>query len=215
MVTSLLEHGKIVTTLPRAKEVRRIADRMITLAKDGSLHARRQALSIIKDKDTAKKLFEHWGQKFEGRPGGYCRIIKMGERKGDGAFMSVVEMATESIARPKAGKKMKEGAPTVEAIIPEAKPEIIEESTVAEEIAEGKETVQETPEETASEVTEQAEAGEVAEEIKAEEMVSEEEVQETAEDTSSEEEAKAAEESPQQEESQRPETEKAQTKEES
>lgn len=138
MMISLLDHGRIITTVPRAKEVRRITDKMITLAKDGSLHARRQAFAVIKDRKVLGKLFDEWGQKFEGRSGGYSRIIKMGQRRGDGAFLSVIEMATESLERPKAKLKGKKVSPSVapvpssETIIPEAKPEVIEEKVASE-----------------------------------------------------------------------------------
>jgi len=92
MVTSLFEHDRIVTTTPKAKEARRIADKMITLAKKGDLHARRQALSYIRSKDVVAKLFEVIRQQFVERNGGYTRIIQTGVRHGDAAPMAILEL---------------------------------------------------------------------------------------------------------------------------
>ena len=85
MVTSLLREEKIQTTDPKAKELRRWVDRVITLGKEGSLHARRQALAIIQDKTVVHKLFDTIAARFQNRPGGYTRIIKIGRRHGDAA----------------------------------------------------------------------------------------------------------------------------------
>lgn len=92
MVTSLLEHERIVTTTPKAKEVRRIADKMITLAKRGDLHARRQALSFVRDKDVVAKLFGDLKDAYMNRNGGYTRIIRTGNRYGDAAPMAILEL---------------------------------------------------------------------------------------------------------------------------
>jgi large subunit ribosomal protein L17 len=92
MVTSLFEHERIVTTTPKAKEARRIADKMITLAKRGDLHAKRQALSYIRSKDVVAKLFDVIQLKFIGRNGGYTRIIQTGVRQGDAAAMAILEL---------------------------------------------------------------------------------------------------------------------------
>ncbi len=92
MVTSLLDHELIETTDAKAKELRRVADRMITLAKRGDLHARRQALSVIKDKRVTAKLFEELADRYRGRPGGYTRVLKTRVRTGDAAAMSIVEL---------------------------------------------------------------------------------------------------------------------------
>jgi len=105
MVTSLLRHGRIVTTVPRAKEVRRVADKMVTLAKRSSLHARRQAFSVIRDRKVVSKLFDEWGQEFADRNGGYTRIVRIGPRRGDAAMMSIVELATDSLEKPKPQRK--------------------------------------------------------------------------------------------------------------
>lgn len=92
MVTSLLEHERIVTTTPKAKEVRRVAERMITLAKRGDLHARRQALSFIRDKKVVAKLFSELKDEYMDRNGGYTRIIRTGNRIGDAASMAILEL---------------------------------------------------------------------------------------------------------------------------
>ncbi|NPV91713.1 MAG: 50S ribosomal protein L17 [Firmicutes bacterium] len=91
-VTSLLKEEKIQTTETRAKEVNRLAEKMITLGKRGDLHARRQALAFITDEDVVKKLFDTIGPKYAERSGGYTRIIKGGYRRGDGAPMAVIEL---------------------------------------------------------------------------------------------------------------------------
>ena len=98
MVTSLLEHESIVTTDARAKALRSLADKMITLGKRGDLHARRQALSVIRSKDVTQSLFNDIAPRFVDRQGGYTRIIKKGIRPGDGASMSVIELVDK---RPK------------------------------------------------------------------------------------------------------------------
>jgi len=92
LITSLLRDEKIRTTDPKAKELRRWADRVITLGKEGSLHARRQALGIVQDKAVVRKLFDTLGPRFKDRPGGYTRIIKIGWRRGDAAAISMIEL---------------------------------------------------------------------------------------------------------------------------
>ena len=92
MVTSLLSEEKITTTHTRAKELRRSAERMITFAKRGDLHARRQVLRFVADKQVVSKLFDELGPRYKGRSGGYTRIVKLGPRRGDGTFMSIIEL---------------------------------------------------------------------------------------------------------------------------
>ena len=92
MVTSLFEHERIVTTKEKAKELRPIAEKMITLAKRGDLHARRQALSYIRSKDIVEKLFTDIQEQFAERKGGYTRILQTGVRKGDNASMAIIEL---------------------------------------------------------------------------------------------------------------------------
>lgn len=92
MVTSVLDHERIVTTTMKAKEVRRVVDQMITLGKRGDLHARRQALSFIQDKRVVAKLFEKLRAEYMDRNGGYTRIIQTGNRVGDAAPMAILEL---------------------------------------------------------------------------------------------------------------------------
>ncbi|MBU1337584.1 MAG: 50S ribosomal protein L17 [Acidobacteria bacterium] len=92
LITSFLEKERITTTLAKAKTVRPLAEKMITLGRTNSLHARRRALQVIYKSDVAKKLFDDIGPRFSERPGGYTRIIKMGPRAGDGAEMAILEM---------------------------------------------------------------------------------------------------------------------------
>ena len=92
MVTLLLEKGKIVTTVARAKEVRSAAEKMITLGKAGTLHTKRQVYGYITKEDVAKKLFDDIAPKYADKNGGYTRIIKIGPRRGDAAEMAVIEL---------------------------------------------------------------------------------------------------------------------------
>ena len=92
MITSLLRDEKIKTTDAKAKELRRWADRVITLGKQGSLHARRQVLAVVQDKAVVRKLFDTIAPRFKDRPGGYTRIVKIGIRRGDAAPVSIIEL---------------------------------------------------------------------------------------------------------------------------
>jgi len=92
LATALIKHEQIVTTLPKAKDLRRVADRLITLAKKGDLHARRLAFSRIRDEAMVAKLFETLGPRYAARPGGYTRVLKAGFRYGDSAPMAVIEL---------------------------------------------------------------------------------------------------------------------------
>ena len=92
LAIALFKHEQIATTLPKAKELRRVADRLITLAKRGDLHARRLAFSRIRDEATVAKLFDTLGPRYAERPGGYTRVMKAGFRYGDSAPMAVIEL---------------------------------------------------------------------------------------------------------------------------
>jgi large subunit ribosomal protein L17 len=107
LITSLLRDERIQTTDPKAKEVRRWADRVITLGKQGSLHARRQALGIVCDKAIVRKLFDTLAARFKDRPGGYTRIIKIRRRRGDAAPISLIELvgSVDNAAAPSGGRK--------------------------------------------------------------------------------------------------------------
>lgn len=102
MVTSLLNHERITTTDARAKELRKLVERMITLGKRGDLHARRQAMQVIREKAVVAKLFDRIAPRYQERPGGYTRIIKLSHRHGDNAPMSLIELVEEEFtAKPK------------------------------------------------------------------------------------------------------------------
>jgi large subunit ribosomal protein L17 len=102
MVTSLFAHEKITTTDIRAKELRKIAEKMITLGKRGDIHARRQAMQVIRDRKVVGKLFDLVAPRYKDRPGGYTRIIKLGQRTGDNASLSLIELVEEEFtAKPR------------------------------------------------------------------------------------------------------------------
>lgn len=105
MVTSLLNHERIYTTVTKAKEMRRWAEWMITLGKHGDLHSRRQALSVIREKSVVYKVFEDLAKRYQNRPGGYTRIVKVGFRRGDASPMCLLELVTEGQEREKGKKK--------------------------------------------------------------------------------------------------------------
>ena len=92
MVTDLLRHGQIKTTVAKAKEIRPLAEKMVTLAKGGTLHDRRRAAAFITDQRVLKTVFEELGPRFMDRPGGYTRITRLGARAGDAAEMAVIEL---------------------------------------------------------------------------------------------------------------------------
>lgn len=169
MVTDLFRFDKIKTTDTRAKELRRIAEKLITLAKDGSLHKRRQAAAYIRDNEVLKKLFDVIAPKFKDRPGGYTRIIKLGFRRGDNSPISIIELVEEEFkpgkkkkakaapkkqettAKAKSGKK--ESAEEL-GLIEEEKAAEAPETPAAEAAAEEPASASETPaEETAPEAT--------------------------------------------------------------
>ncbi len=92
LTTAVLEHGSVLTTEARAKETRRFVERMVTLGKRGTLHARRQALAFIYDDDVVRELFDDIAPRYAERPGGYTRVVKLVQRKGDGAKMARLEL---------------------------------------------------------------------------------------------------------------------------
>jgi large subunit ribosomal protein L17 len=97
MSAALIKHEQIVTTLPKAKDLRPIVEKLITLAKRGDLHARRQAIAQIKDQDQVKKLFAVLGDRYKDRQGGYIRILKAGFRYGDNAPLAVIEFVDRDV----------------------------------------------------------------------------------------------------------------------
>ena len=107
LASALIKHEQIATTLPKAKELRRVTDRLITLAKRGDLHARRLAFARIRDEAMVAKLFDTLGSRYAGRPGGYTRVMKAGFRYGDAAPMAVIEL----VDRDTAAKGLNSGPP--------------------------------------------------------------------------------------------------------
>jgi large subunit ribosomal protein L17 len=97
LATALLEHERIITTEPKAKELRRIADKLVTLGKRGNLHARRQALQVVQSNAVVQKLFNEIAPRLAERQGGYTRILRVGYRPGDAAAMAVIELVDSKI----------------------------------------------------------------------------------------------------------------------
>ncbi len=106
LLHSLFVHDRITTTLAKAKELRRVADKMITLAKRGDLHARRQALAVLQNKELVRKLFKEAQERFGDRQGGYTRIVRVGPRRGDAAMMAIVELVAEKLEHKRSKKKI-------------------------------------------------------------------------------------------------------------
>lgn len=135
MVTSFLEHERITTTDTRAKELRKVVERMITLGKRGELHARRQALKVIRDEKVVAKLFDMIAPRYQERPGGYTRIIKLNNRQGDNAPMSVIELVEEEFTpktKVKAPVDVQPVAAPAEEVTEETVEEVAEEPAAAE-----------------------------------------------------------------------------------
>ena len=156
LATALFEHGSITTTEAKAKRLRPLAERLITLAKRGDLHARRRVLAVIRDKGVVHELFAEIGPRYATRPGGYTRITKIGPRKGDNAPMAVIELveplaeavvaeatgAAKRAAKEKAAKEAPAAAVAAEVVeeAPEAVDAVEAEAAVAEETVEAVET---------------------------------------------------------------------------
>lgn len=140
MVTSLLKYERIKTTDQKAKELRGWADHIITLAKQGDLHARRQALSIVTEKNVVHKVFEEAPKRFAAVSGGYTRVIKLGRRRGDAAMMSLIELVSPETKQPKKKQKATKPAPAKETVaetaVEEAPVEATKEATPAPEAVE-------------------------------------------------------------------------------
>jgi large subunit ribosomal protein L17 len=139
LATALFTHGAITTTETKAKRLRPLAERLVTFAKRGDLHARRRVMTIIRDKSAVHKLFTEIAPQVDLREGGYTRIIKTGYRKGDNAPMAVIELVLEPVNPKPKTKKAKPEAEKPAA----AAPEVVEE-VVAADIAEGAEEATET-----------------------------------------------------------------------
>ena len=145
LATALFEHGKITTTEARARRLRPVAERLITFAKRGDLHARRQVLTVVTDKTVVKSLFDDIGPSYATRQGGYTRITKIGPRKGDNAPMAVIELVTEAAAaKPQRRRARRPAAATAGAT--SAAATAVAEDTDADESAIDEATVDETGE---------------------------------------------------------------------
>jgi large subunit ribosomal protein L17 len=132
MVTSLFKHQRIRTTDAKAKELRRWADNLITLAKRGDLHARRQALSIVREKEVVHKLFAEAAELYGGRSGGYTRVVKLGRRPGDAAPISLIELVSPIDGKKKKTKKKKKAKTPTTKKVAEKKRTIKKEESVEE-----------------------------------------------------------------------------------
>lgn len=115
MATSLFQHGRIVTTLPKAKRLRPLAERLITFAKRGDLHSRRRVLRVIRNKSVVHMLFAQIAEQMKQREGGYTRIVKMAPRRGDTAPQAIIELVVEPVSPKKAVVKEAESAAKVAA----------------------------------------------------------------------------------------------------
>lgn len=120
MVVSLLIHEQIKTTLPKAKELRRFADKMVSLGKKGTLHARRQAFSFLRDDAAVKKLFDGLADRYKERNGGYTRVLKAGFRYGDNAPLAFIELVDRDTAAKGAGDRDRVAAEEAELVAAEA-----------------------------------------------------------------------------------------------
>ena len=162
LATALFEHGRITTTEAKAKRLRPLAERLITFAKRGDLSARRRVLTVVRDKDVVHVLFTEIGPRYQTRPGGYTRIVKVGPRKGDNAPMAIIELveplaeqvvaeatgATKRAAKEKAAKEPTKAAAAAATEAP------ADETAVEETVVE--DTAVDTPAETAVEETVEA-----------------------------------------------------------
>ena len=188
MLASLFTHNRINTTVVRAKELRRWADKMITCAKIGDLHNRRKAIAVVRDIEAVRILFEEIAPKFKERPGGYTRIVKLKNRKGDGAEICFIELVEEELT-PKtkaapAKKEVKAEAPAEEAVEAETTEE--EKAEAPAEVETTEEVKAEAPAEV--ETTEEVKAEAPAEEA---ETVEEEKAEAPAEEKASEDKEKS------------------------
>jgi large subunit ribosomal protein L17 len=151
LATSLFEHGRITTTEAKARVLRPVAERLITKAKKGDLHNRRQVLRTIRDKGVVHALFEEIAPRFAERPGGYTRITKIGPRKGDNAPMAVIELVTEAYApKPRSTRKSAQSSAQSSTPAADAPAEVTDEAT-------------EEPTDASAEAAEPAESAEAAE----------------------------------------------------
>ena len=166
LATALFEHGRITTTEARARRLRPVAERLITISKKGDLHARRRVLTVIRNKDVVHTLFAEIGPRYENREGGYTRIVKIGPRKGDNAPMAVIELV-EALDAARAAEGVARRAAKEAEMAAAAK--------AAEEAKAAKAAAAEAPEETVvDDVVADSGSDEVAEDVESESMNTEE-----------------------------------------
>jgi len=149
MLVSLLQHERIKTTLAKGKELRGWADRIISLGKQGTLHARRRAFALLRDEGIVKRLFDQIAPKFKDREGGYTRIYRLGWRQGDAAPLSLVELVTFAHPEEKKKSTITKAKEVLEKVTPKKKEKL-------EKIEKGKEKVKEKPKEKPKEKVEKA-----------------------------------------------------------
>jgi large subunit ribosomal protein L17 len=147
LATALFTHGRIQTTETKAKRLRPLAERLVTFAKRGDLHARRRVMTIVRDKTAVHKLFMEIAPLVDKREGGYTRIIKTGFRKGDNASMAVIELVLEPVNPKPKTKKAKPEAEKPKAVTPDVAPEVVEDV-----VADAPETADEAAESVVAEV---------------------------------------------------------------
>jgi len=180
LATALFEHGRITTTEAKAKRLRPLAERLITFAKRGDLHARRRVLTVVRDKDVVHVLFDEIGPRFANRPGGYTRITKIGTRKGDNAPMAVIELvealtvqqtavgeaeaATKRSVKEKAAKTAAPVAEATDAEAADAEDAVADAETEATAVATDDAPAEDAPVEDASAEDATADADEAADE---------------------------------------------------
>ena len=185
LATSLFEHGRITTTETKAKRLRPLAEKLVTFAKRGDLHARRQVMTTIRDKDVVHTLFAEIGPRYENRPGGYTRITKVGPRKGDNAPMAVIALVEALTVGQQAvgeaerarGTRFAAGAGAA-AASGEVTADAAEDTTVEDTTVEDT-----TAEDTAAEDTTDVAADETTEDVAADEAVTDEAATDEAEGT--------------------------------
>jgi large subunit ribosomal protein L17 len=132
LVTSFLNHEKITTTDAKAKEIRSVAEKMITLGKRGDLHSLRQAASYIREKSVVTKLFSTIAPRYKDRPGGYTRIVKLGIRQGDAASISIIELVEEEMKPQKVRKQPEKAAVIAPKVVAAVAPAAVEAAAVVE-----------------------------------------------------------------------------------
>jgi large subunit ribosomal protein L17 len=176
LATALFEHGKITTTEARARRLRPVAERLITFAKRGDLHARRQVLTVVTDKTVVKTLFDQIGPSYATRHGGYTRITKIGPRKGDNAPMAVIELVTEvaeaqparrrarRTTQPAAGASAATATAAAAADADEAAETDADETSAQASATDVSDTVDEAGDDSAPEAADEAEQAEQADE---------------------------------------------------